>query len=232
MFSCFVFNYTGFAGGTSGKEPACQFRRCKRHDTGSILGSARSSGEGNSNPLQNFCLKNPMDRGAWLAIVYRVTKRQIWLKRLSMRLISYPKAPTKFWVALSPITFLWKSWSSQNSFCFVEFSFVPLWATEEKCFIAVVIICVFLVPDNNSNLHLLKENMKILSHARERIKNDPYLRTQPITTIILMFNFSPFSIKIIFTILHFSFDILHLIPHCGHVLALCMVFKTKIYKSA
>ena len=232
MFSCSVFNYTGFAGGTSGKEPACQFRRCKRHDTDSTPGSARSSGEGNSNPLQYSCLKNPMDRGAWLAIVYRVAKRQIWLKRLSMRLISYPKAPTKFWVALSPITFLWKSWSPQNSFCFVEFSFVPLWATEEKCFIAVVIICVFPVPDNNSNVHLLKENMKILSHARERIKNDPYLRTQPITTIILMSSFSPFSIKIIFTILHFSLDILHLIPHCGHVLELCMVFKSKIYKSA
>ena len=91
---------------------------------------------------------------------------------------------------------------------------------------------MFPVPDNNSNVHLLKENMKILSHARERIKNDPYLRTQPITTIILMSSFSPFSIKIIFTILHFSLDILHLIPHCGHVLELCMVFKSKIYKSA
>ena len=26
------------------------------------------------NPLQCFCLENPMDRGAWRAIVYRVTK--------------------------------------------------------------------------------------------------------------------------------------------------------------
>ena len=25
----------------------------------------RSSGEGNGNPLQNYCLENPMDRGAW-----------------------------------------------------------------------------------------------------------------------------------------------------------------------
>jgi len=25
----------------------------------------RSPGEGNGNPLQYYCLENPMDRGAW-----------------------------------------------------------------------------------------------------------------------------------------------------------------------
>ena len=30
--------------------------------------------EGNSNPLQYSCLENPMDRGAWQATVYRVTR--------------------------------------------------------------------------------------------------------------------------------------------------------------
>ena len=30
-------------------------------DPGSILGLGRSSGEGNSNPLQYFCLENPVD---------------------------------------------------------------------------------------------------------------------------------------------------------------------------
>ena len=30
-----------------------------------IPGPGRSSGEGNGNPLQYYCLKNPMDRGAW-----------------------------------------------------------------------------------------------------------------------------------------------------------------------
>ena len=34
-------------------------------DTGSILGLGRSPGEGNGNPLQHFCLENPMDGGAW-----------------------------------------------------------------------------------------------------------------------------------------------------------------------
>ena len=32
---------------------------------GSTLGSGRSPGENNGNPLQYFCLGNPLDRGAW-----------------------------------------------------------------------------------------------------------------------------------------------------------------------
>ena len=36
-------------------------------DPGSIPGSGRSPGVGNSNPLQYCCLENPMDRGAWWA---------------------------------------------------------------------------------------------------------------------------------------------------------------------
>ena len=43
-------------------------------DPGSIPGSGRSSGEGNGNPLQYSCLENPVDRGAWKAAVYGVTK--------------------------------------------------------------------------------------------------------------------------------------------------------------
>ena len=34
-------------------------------DLGLIPGSGRSPGEGNGNPLQYYCLENPMDRGAW-----------------------------------------------------------------------------------------------------------------------------------------------------------------------
>ena len=44
-------------------------------DTGSILGSGRSPGEGSSNPLQYSCLKNPMDRGVWWATVHGVAER-------------------------------------------------------------------------------------------------------------------------------------------------------------
>ena len=42
-------------------------------------GSERSPGEGNGNPLQYFCLGNPMDRGAWQATVHWVTKSWTWL---------------------------------------------------------------------------------------------------------------------------------------------------------
>ena len=45
-----------------------------RGDSDSIPGSGRSPGEGNSNPLQYSCLKNPMDREAWQATVHRVAK--------------------------------------------------------------------------------------------------------------------------------------------------------------
>ena len=61
-------------------------KACKAGDTGgtdSIPGLGRTPGEGDGNPLQDFCLENPMDRGAWQATVYRVTKSQTRLKRLS-----------------------------------------------------------------------------------------------------------------------------------------------------
>ena len=43
-------------------------------DVGLIPGSGRSPGEENDNPLQYSCLENPMDRGAWQAIVHGVAK--------------------------------------------------------------------------------------------------------------------------------------------------------------
>ena len=38
-------------------------------DTVLISGSGRSPGVENGNPLQYFCLENPMDRGAWQSTV-------------------------------------------------------------------------------------------------------------------------------------------------------------------
>ena len=43
-------------------------------DLGSIPESGRSPGEGNGNPLQYSCLANSLDKGAWWAIVHRVTE--------------------------------------------------------------------------------------------------------------------------------------------------------------
>ena len=49
-------------------------------DMRSIPGLGRSPGEGNGNPLRYSCLENPMDRGAWRAIVHVVAKSQTRLK--------------------------------------------------------------------------------------------------------------------------------------------------------
>ena len=42
-------------------------------NAGGNLGSERSPEGGNGNPLQYSCLENPVDRGAWRAIVNGVT---------------------------------------------------------------------------------------------------------------------------------------------------------------
>ena len=49
----------GFPDGSEGEESACN-----AGDLGSIPGLGRSSGEGNSNPLQYSCLKSPKGGGA------------------------------------------------------------------------------------------------------------------------------------------------------------------------
>jgi len=41
---------------------------------GSVPGLGRSPEEGNSNPLQYSCLRNPKDREAWQVTVHRVAK--------------------------------------------------------------------------------------------------------------------------------------------------------------
>ena len=56
---------------------------CSAGDPGSLPGLGRSPGKGNDNPLQYPCLENPMDRGAWWAIVHGVSQSQTRLKRLS-----------------------------------------------------------------------------------------------------------------------------------------------------
>ena len=48
-------------------------------DAGSIPGSGRSPGKGNSNPFWYSCLGNPMGRGAWRATVHGITKSHIRL---------------------------------------------------------------------------------------------------------------------------------------------------------
>ena len=64
----------GSSGGTSGKNLPTNAGDVR--DTGLITGLGRSPGRGHSNPLQYACLENPVDRGAWLAMVHRAAKSQ------------------------------------------------------------------------------------------------------------------------------------------------------------
>ena len=59
----------GFPVDSDGKKPAYN-----TGDPSLIPGLERCPGEGNGYPLQNSCLENSMDRGAWQATVHVVTK--------------------------------------------------------------------------------------------------------------------------------------------------------------
>ena len=73
-----LYSWRGFPCGTAVKNPPAN-----TGDSGSIPGSGRSPGEGNGNPLQYSCLENPIDRGAWQAIVHGVAKESDMTWRLN-----------------------------------------------------------------------------------------------------------------------------------------------------
>ena len=56
-------------------QPAMWEFTCNRGDPGLTPGSGRPPGVGNGNPLQYYCLGNPMDRGAWWAAIRGVRSR-------------------------------------------------------------------------------------------------------------------------------------------------------------
>ena len=69
---CLIF------GGASGKESACQCRKCKEHRFDPWVG--KTSWRRPWQPTPVFLLENPMDRGAWRATVRGVTKSQTRLR--------------------------------------------------------------------------------------------------------------------------------------------------------
>ena len=75
IYSHVLFGFLfGFPGGSDGKESAYN-----AGDLGLTPGSGKYPGKGNGNPLQYFCLENPMDRGTWRIRVRRVTKSRTQL---------------------------------------------------------------------------------------------------------------------------------------------------------
>ena len=76
--------YQDFPGGSDGKASVYNVG-----DPGSIPGLGRSPGEGNGNPLQDYCLENPTDRGAWQATVHGVAKSWTRLSDFTSLHMSY-----------------------------------------------------------------------------------------------------------------------------------------------
>ena len=65
-------------------------------DAGSIPVLGVSPGGGNGNPLWYCCLENPMDRGAWWAIVHGVAKSLTWLNDWVWASLSVSPSPQAF----------------------------------------------------------------------------------------------------------------------------------------
>ena len=84
----------GFRGGSAVKNPPQEIRI-------QSLGLGISPGGGHGNPLQYSCLENPMDRGAWQAIVHRASKSWARLKRYSTHALNVcPNLYKREWLVL------------------------------------------------------------------------------------------------------------------------------------
>ena len=82
-----VLPYLGFPDGASGKEPACQFRRCKRWWLHPWVEKIPWRREWQPTPV--FLPGEPHDRGPWWAIVHGVAKSWSQLKWLSAHSLIY-----------------------------------------------------------------------------------------------------------------------------------------------
>ena len=71
----------GFPGAASGKEPACQARGRRRRGFNPWVGKIPWRRKWQ---LQYSCLENPLDRGAWRAMIHGGTPNWTLLKPLSM----------------------------------------------------------------------------------------------------------------------------------------------------
>ena len=83
--------FMGFPGGSDSKASVYN-----EEYPGSIPGSGRSPGEENGNPLQYFCLENPMDGGAWWTTLHGVVKSRTQLSDFTFTLCVYIFVPVSY----------------------------------------------------------------------------------------------------------------------------------------
>ena len=110
-------------------------------DTGSIPILGRSPGKGNGNPLQYFCLENPIDRRAWQATVHGVTKSWTWLKWLRMHACNILVLHRK--IDLYVLEYKWhpvwilcnNSWANCHMFPYLQCMQVPTDSDSHQYFI-------------------------------------------------------------------------------------------------
>ena len=82
-----VYCMLHFPGGSDGKASVYN-----AGNLGSIPGLGRSPGEGNGNPLQDYCLENPMNRGAWQATAHGVAKSRTRLSDFTSLHLQLPES--------------------------------------------------------------------------------------------------------------------------------------------
>ena len=81
-------------------------------EAGSIHGSVRSPGGGHGNPLQYFCLENPMDSD-WASLVAQTVKRLSAMQETQVRSLGW-EDPLEKEMATHSSTLDWKSpWTEE-----------------------------------------------------------------------------------------------------------------------
>ena len=104
-------------------------------DVGSIPGLGRSPGEGNGNPLQYSCLGNPMDRGAWRAIVHGVSKESDVTYQLNI-------LPNDIWGNMSFLQVCWVQLS--------RLRFMTPWSLHLRIWLLILLVFMLLAyPTGN-----------------------------------------------------------------------------------
>ena len=84
-------HFMGFPGGSPVKNLPANSGGVR--DVDLIPGWGRYPGEGNGNPLQYSCLKNPMDRGAWWTTAHGVAKSRTRLSDFTFTFTFYEGFP-------------------------------------------------------------------------------------------------------------------------------------------